>query len=629
MTTITNEHATATRRLRDLGDAAFAARYSCDRLTATILGNRFRYVNTHMAAKLRANAFSIVIRDMDDFCTTIQGPPELDWAMPAASLTNPVHWGPVTDAVRVVLEEIGLDTLRPGDVVVANDSYRTGKHLNDTSFMRPLFHDGRLVGALHVTAHQLDLGSRVPGGFDLTAQSIWEDGLVLTPMLLYSEGRPVRSTFNLVAANTRAPQVILSDLQVINSTLDLGEQLLLESIERYGLDAYLGSIRYACDVAAEEMTRALEILPDGDYDGEVVLPDGDDAEAPPAVRLRVRKRGERVEFDFSGTTAANHSALNCSWLDAKTGVMLALNLLFHRSSVPNSGSLRNFDFLLPADSFVNATPPTATMMYFSIVDAVQRVTINALNPALGENAVAFDTPMGGSSGHRASGTTPDGVPWQINTADGNPANFPKGATRDGDADGYGLLTWMNMPALSAEVLELSHPMLVLEAEAVVDSSGAGRHRGGPEMASTLQYLHAGTHHHGVAHLARGAAGAYGGGDGSLGAVEVYAVDPGRQRPLGVLPPEDETPTEVPPGGNLETGAGAIFRSRLASGGGWGAPFSREPERVVRDVRDGYVTVEGAANHYGVVVVGDPVEDPEHLTFDAAATARLRASRSGS
>jgi N-methylhydantoinase B len=72
--------------------------------------------------------------------------------------------------------------------------------------------------------------------------------------------------------------------------------------------------------------------------------------------------------------------------------------------------------------------------------------------------------------------------------------------------------------------------------------------------------------------------------------------------------------------------GAIFRSRLPSGGGWGDPFAREPERVVRDVRDGYVTVEGAVRDYGVVVLGDPDADPEHLTVDLAATDALRASR---
>jgi N-methylhydantoinase B len=91
----------------------------------------------------------------------------------------------------------------------------------------------------------------------------------------------------------------------------------------------------------------------------------------------------------------------------------------------------------------------------------------------------------------------------------------------------------------------------------------------------------------------------------------------------VLPPADDAPLPVPEHGQVETGAGAIFRRRLASGGGWGDPFAREPERVLRDVRDGYVSVEGAARDYGVVVVGDPVADPEHLTVDAAATEALR------
>lgn len=61
-----------------------------------------------------------------------------------------------------------------------------------------------------------------------------------------------------------------------------------------------------------------------------------------------------------------------------------------------------------------------------------------------------------------------------------------------------------------------------------------------------------------------------------------------------------------------------------NGGGWGDPFTREPERVLIDVRDGYVTASGEARDYGVAVIGDPDEDPEGLVVDEAATARLRA-----
>ena len=625
MTTMTAERHVA-HELRDLDETAFKEHYSCDRLTASILVNRFRYVNAHMSTKLVSNAFSIVIREMADFCTTIQGPPELEWAMPAASLTNPVHWGPVTDAVGIVLEEVGLESLRSGDVVVANDSYRTGKHLNDISFIRPLFHDDRLIGAVHVTAHQLDVGSRVAGGFDLMSQSIWEDGLVLPPMLLYSGGRPVRSTFSLIAANTRWPEVILADLQVIRSTLDLGERLLMESIERYGIDAYLGAIRYACDVGNEAMHRALEVLPDGSYDGELALPDDSRSQGPTnVIRVHVTKRGEHFEFDFSGSSIQTTSSLNSSWLDAKTGVTIALKLLFDRISAPSSGSLRNFDFLLPPGSILNANPPAATMYYCSIVDAVMKATINALNPAIGMDAIAADTPMGGG-GHRASGTTSEGTMWEVTTAESNVANFPKGATRNGDADGYGLLAWMNMPALSTEVIELANPLIILEAEAVPDSSGPGYHRGGAGMVTTIQYIHGGTHHDSITDPDCTAPGVCGGHAGRPARLMVFDDGRGTSQ-LGVLPSQGTTPwSELPPDGVLACNPGAVFRRVMAAGGGWGHPFDREPERVLRDVRDGYVTIDSAASDYGVVVIGDPHRDPEHLLLDVGATAQRRGGR---
>jgi N-methylhydantoinase B len=70
---------------------------------------------------------------------------------------------------------------------------------------------------------------------------------------------------------------------------------------------------------------------------------------------------------------------------------------------------------------------------------------------------------------------------------------------------------------------------------------------------------------------------------------------------------------------------AILRYVNNAGGGFGDPLTREPERVVRDVRDGYVTIEGASRDYGVVVRGDPDEDPENLVLDLDATERLRRS----
>ena len=94
--------------------------------------------------------------------------------------------------------------------------------------------------------------------------------------------------------------------------------------------------------------------------------------------------------------------------------------------------------------------------------------------------------------------------------------------------------------------------------------------------------------------------------------------------------ESAKPATIDISGNAvfvwEAPGGSTFRYLTNAGGGWGDPLARAPERVMRDVRDGYVTIDGAARDYGVVVLGDPDEFPEELTVDEQATAELRASR---
>jgi N-methylhydantoinase B len=632
--------------IRDLDEKAFFERYACDRYTAATLANRFRYVMSHMATKLRACAFSPVIRDMDDFCATISGPPEIGWPMPAASLTNPIHWGPIADSVPIILQDYGLDDLSNGDVIVANDSYRTGKHLNDTSFVRPLFWEGRLVGAVHITAHQLDLGSRAPGGFLITAQSLWEDGLVMAPLPLFKAGRPVRSTFNLIAANTRYPANILADLQTLRSSLDLGEELLMQSIRRYGIDAYLGAIRYSTDAAAESLRRAIQALPDGDYSGEALV-DGDGLPDSPEyiVRLKLAKRGGRMEFDFSGTSEASRTAVGCSWLDVKTGVLIALKLLLDRTSPPNSGGMRNVDVVLPPGCVLNPHPPAATMYYFVMVQAVITATLNALNPALGEDAVAGDSAS--NSLHHGHGVTLTGEPWHIPSIASGTGGQSWGATKAGDADAFSLLSWMNFPQSGSEVKELDTEIMVMRSESAPDTGGVGYNRGGAGHLLDVYWIHGGQHNCYTTQLKVGPHGAFGGGAAPTGGAWLFDPETTGYARESWLPADlngalyakaipmsgtlDPKTHELSPEGEYvfmreeaTCSHGTTARHITSGGGGWGPAFERDPERVLRDVRDGYVSQEGARRDYGVAVVGDPDRDPEGLQVDEAATATLRA-----
>src|SRR5262249_27370489 len=314
--------------LRDVDDAECQARYGGDRLVATILASRFRYVIGDVSAKLLRNAFSIIIRESMDFSAVLVGPREMDWPMAAVSDSLPLFFGSMTDVVRNVFEEYGVEKLRPGDLLMCNDPYRVGTHVNDTSFARPIFHRGRLVGALAIQAHMLDMGGMFVGGFDPRKQDACVDGLQLPPMLIHSEEQPVRSVYSLIFANTRFGRILAPDIRTIHESLRLGEVLVKETIDHYGIEAYVGGIRYVCDASAERMGSAIAQLPDGTYCGEDAL-DGDAVEASRELKVSVaiKKSGRRLEIDLSGTSPAAPSALNCGWLDVKTAVVVALKYL--------------------------------------------------------------------------------------------------------------------------------------------------------------------------------------------------------------------------------------------------------------------------------------------------------------
>ena len=158
----------AAHRLRDLDDAEFAERYGCDRFTATVLANRFGYVVEHMCS---AAAHRGVLADPArllrlrrhhhrpaDVGLRDAGDEQQHRALHRA------RW-PTRCATRS--RSTGPSGSQPGDVIVANDPYRTGTHVNDMLFMRPVFHDGELVAFVNLKAHQLDMGGAVPGGFSV------------------------------------------------------------------------------------------------------------------------------------------------------------------------------------------------------------------------------------------------------------------------------------------------------------------------------------------------------------------------------------------------------------------------------------------------------------------------------
>ena len=633
----------ARRLLRDLDVAAFLEQYDCDRYTATVLGNRFDYLVEHMSARLLTGAFSPVLRDFYDLACTIAGPPELAYPVPAASNGIVLMAGTTIDAVPNMVAEYGLERLRPGDVLIANDPYRTGNHNNDLVFTRPVFRDGAIVAFVTLNAHQLDMGGTVPGGFSARKQNVFENGLVLSPRPLVREGVNVPETWGLIFDNVRMAEILYPDMKTVCSSLELGEQLVHESIERYGLGAFHGAMRYATDVAAEQMALGLAELPDGDWEAEHgVDADGiDDTESYP-VHVAIRKRGDRIEVDFSGTHRQARTSINATVWEVKTAIGVALKYAFDPRGRFNSGLFRNIDLVIPEGTVVSALPPDgAVFLYFEQSQVILATVLMALEQALGERAIAGD--RAGTNLHTAFGAWPDGRPWGSAMQCGGEIG-PFGANRHGDADTQCMSYLANGVAPSIEAIEKDSPVVMLRHEPVADTAGAGFHRGGNAMLRDTLWLTDAAHSIiELRHKSVTGFGVNGAGSGVNGGVWVYPpvdgepVIPttgrdsfgGTEAWAGVIDPETNAPSKtgeyVYPFANANVSTRSTVLRYITNGaGGWGDPLEREPDRVRVDVRDEYVTIEGAARLYGVVVTGDPHEDPEGVAVDEAATDALRA-----
>lgn len=277
-----------------------------------------------------------------------------------------------------------------------------------------------------------------------------------------------------------------------------------------------------------------------------------------------------------------------------------------------------------------------------VLNAVYR----ALSQVLGENAVGGD--FGSMMMHNASGVRDDGTPWAA-VGDCGGEHGPWGASRAGDGDSYSVSQLVNCIDPATEATEASAPVVLLRKEYAVDTAGAGAHRGGAAVRRDTLFLLAGEHWSSPLHTrSPSGTGVHGGADGVAQACwmfppesfdvaaaqdllgtgpEVYA---GSQPIGGVLHPDTKC---LDPEGEYHYFASSplwrttprtIFRYQTAGGGGWGDPWSRDPERVLRDVRDEYVSIEGARRDYGVVVEGDPARYPEQLRIDHKATVLLRA-----
>src|SRR6185437_12575064 len=207
------------------------------------------------------------------------------------SLGLPTFIRGMAETIKAKLKHFGRDGIEPGDILVTNDAYVTGSHLNHFTFSLPVYHQGRLVAFACCMAHWVDVGG-VAGG---ATTDIYSEGIQIPIMKYRKAGVVNQDLVDIIAMNVRIPERAMGDLRAQITALVSGERRLLELLDRYGCDAVLQSIAALAEQSEAAARAGTRSIPDGIYEAESFMDDdGIEIDKRVPIRVRVEKRGDEM-----------------------------------------------------------------------------------------------------------------------------------------------------------------------------------------------------------------------------------------------------------------------------------------------------------------------------------------------
>jgi N-methylhydantoinase B len=578
-----------------------------DAITLSVIEAGLQQVCDEMDLAFSRAAFSPVIAEANDRSDGIYSAE--DGSLIAQGLGGlPVFVGVMQYSTGKLIEMIRDGKClppEPGDVYIVNDPYLGGTHLMDVRFARPVWRGGRIWCWLSNTGHWPDIGGAVPGGFSASATAVEQEGLRLPPVKLFKKGAMDPEIYAIITSNIRVADQRIGDIRAQAAALEVGEERLCALLDRYGDATVEVAIAELRRRAAEQMRARIAPIPDGTYRGKAFVDSDGVVDAPLEIALAVEKAGDRLTFDFSGSSPPCAGPMNSVLATTLSSVYLAMRHIF--PDVPlSAGAFEPVIVKRPEGTFLDATyPRPVSGCAAEVSQRIAEAVFAALVEAVPEAVTA--APAGTSGNFGLGGFDPERgrgfVMYQLSGG-----GYGGNAGHDGLTNGCSTIGISKSPPI--EIMEQNFPVLYRRYALREGSGGAGEQRGGFGLEYEIELLRGEARASFVMDHGRfGPQGARGGADGAVNTVTVWRD--GRAHVPPHLSKEQDIPMKA--GDRVEVGT--------PGGGGYGDPFSREPAKIADDVRLGYYTREAAEHLFGVALAEDG-------TVDAAATARLRADRPG-
>jgi N-methylhydantoinase B len=565
-----------------------------DPVTTEIVRNGLIAATEEMKTNLMRTAYNMIIYEALDFTVGLF---DARGNTVSIGLGLPMFIRGMSDTVKTKLAHYGMENLDPGDILLTNDAYITGSHLNHMTFTVPIFHDGEVVAFSCCMAHWPDVG----GTLDGATTDIYSEGLQMPIVKIYRRGEPNEELISVIKTNVRLPERAMGDFRAQIAAVRTGERRFLEMINKYGRDAVLLGIEAIMD-HSEAATRArVREIPDGVYEAQSFMDDdGVRIGERVPINVRVEVKGDRMKVDLTDVSKQVAGFYNSGETAGRSCCQVAFKCLTSALDLPiNDGQFRALDIILPPGRVVSALKPAAMRMWMTYPMTIIDTIFKALAPAIPEHIVAghhADLVVGRVNGRRPRddsfyiylGGLIGGGWGAKHNGDGCNATI---AMNDGDTH--------NGPS---EQVEAKYPLLVERYALRPDSGGAGRFRGGLGCEQVVQARHDIRFN---SQMDRVKCKPWGLEDGLSGF--------GNSVALHRFGTAEEQRFHNGKALNQVLHAGDAYILRSGGGGGFGSPLDRDLDALARDVRCGYVSKDAAEKYYGAVF------EPGTNRIDAAAT----------
>ena len=573
-----------------------------DPITVQVVLGALENVAVEMGHKLARMSYSSIIRESEDFgCALV----DINGQQLCESAhSTPLQSGPIpgyVKGIRQIMKERG-DTFHPGDIIMHNSPYHGGSHGPDVGFCVPVFYQEELIGFSVTTAHHLDIGASTPGSCGIVdAVDAYAEGLQFKAIKVYEKGVKNRYIWNLLFDNIRAADMVVGDMEAQIAAAKIGAKRYLEIVEKFGLDTIQIATDELMRYSETMMRNAIKKLPDGEYTAEGYidgyLDSNDSTKKDLKIVVTVKVKDSDITVDLTGTAPqVSDKPINMPLIGTvDIAIYLTLRSILLDSTVhgnfpQNSGLIRPVTIVAPEGTLCNPTFPAPTIARFcsgnmiadTLMKALGQVVPHQISAGVGNlQVVAFSGKKGkdywvymdimeGSYGGRSGKDGMDAV----DTLYANTRNNP------------------------IEDIESHYPLRVNRYELRDNEAAAGKWRGGIGSIREIEFLSGG----GVSVEGDGHKykpwGFSGGSDGSVGGLSIQDIDSKEIQKL---------PSKLP---NRTTKAGNIIKLYGPCGGGYGNSYERDPEKVLSDVLDGYITKEKAFEEYGVLITNEATIDYE-------------------